>query len=237
MVLDLLAHLLDQHLHVHGDAGQFQRRRLGAQRVGLAVQFLDQEVQPLADLAALLDQALDLVQVGGQPGQFLGDVDADGEGGGLGQGAVLRRFGRGRCLRPGPSLPSSVPGSAGAAAPPAAAPAAGLLAPARAAASGARGACDPGEAPSRSRARPAVSCQHLLRQRAHRLGPSRLSPPALGRGQAEDLATDRGAGFGIQLRNAVLPRDTRCRVRTEGSRTVSAGRAIDAGAQLRPSPA
>ncbi len=35
-VLDLLAHLLDQHLHVHADAREFQRRRLGAQRVGLA---------------------------------------------------------------------------------------------------------------------------------------------------------------------------------------------------------
>ena len=34
------------------DAGQLQRRRLRAQRVGLALQFLDQEVQPLADFAA-----------------------------------------------------------------------------------------------------------------------------------------------------------------------------------------
>ena len=45
------------------DAREFQRRGLGSQRVGLAVQFLDQEVQALADLAALVHQTLDFVHV------------------------------------------------------------------------------------------------------------------------------------------------------------------------------
>ena len=47
------------------------------------MQFLDQEVQPLADLAASAQQAFDLVEVGRQPRQLLGHVDADREGGGL----------------------------------------------------------------------------------------------------------------------------------------------------------
>jgi hypothetical protein len=51
------------HLHLHRDVGQLQRGGLRAQRVGLAVQFLDQEVQPLAEFAAGLQQALDLVEV------------------------------------------------------------------------------------------------------------------------------------------------------------------------------
>lgn len=45
-VLHLLAHLFDQgYLHVHTDVREIQRRRLRAQRVRLAVQFLDQKVQ------------------------------------------------------------------------------------------------------------------------------------------------------------------------------------------------
>ena len=51
-ILHLLAQLLDQHLHVHRDAGHLQDGRFGAQRVGFAVQFLDQEVQPLANVTA-----------------------------------------------------------------------------------------------------------------------------------------------------------------------------------------
>ena len=57
------------------------------------MQFLDQEVQPLADLAAFLQHGLDLIEVRRQPAQFLGHVDADGEGRGLGQGALLRGLG------------------------------------------------------------------------------------------------------------------------------------------------
>ena len=40
------------------------------------------------------EQALDLVEVRVQPGQFFGDVDADRKGGGFGQGAVLRGLGQ-----------------------------------------------------------------------------------------------------------------------------------------------
>src|SRR5450830_1275745 len=60
-VLYLLAHLLDQHFHVDRDVGEFQRRRFGAQRVGFTVQFLNQKVKPLADLAAFLDESLQLI--------------------------------------------------------------------------------------------------------------------------------------------------------------------------------
>ena len=65
------------------------------------MQFLDQEVQALADLAAFLDQPLDLVEVRFQAGQLLGDVDADGERGGLGQRPVLRGFGQRGAVREG----------------------------------------------------------------------------------------------------------------------------------------
>ena len=63
-VLHLLAHLLDQHLHVDRDARQLQRGGFAAQRVRLAVQFLDQKVQALANFAAFFQQAFDLVEVG-----------------------------------------------------------------------------------------------------------------------------------------------------------------------------
>src|SRR4029453_12150649 len=46
-VLDLFAHLFDQDLHFHRDLGEFQRRRLGAQGVGLAMQLLDQKIEAL----------------------------------------------------------------------------------------------------------------------------------------------------------------------------------------------
>lgn len=56
-ILHLLAHLLDQDLHVHADAGEVQGGRFGAQGVGLTVQLLDEEVQAFADFAALFQQA------------------------------------------------------------------------------------------------------------------------------------------------------------------------------------
>jgi len=68
------------------------------------VQFLDQEIQALADFAALLEQALDLVQVGIEAGDLLGHVDADGEGGGLGQGAVTGGLGQGGAIGQGHGL-------------------------------------------------------------------------------------------------------------------------------------
>src|SRR5574343_1498113 len=92
-VLDLLAHLLDQDLHLDRDAGQLQGSGLAAQGVGLPVQLLDQEIQALAHLATGLEQTGDLVEVGDQAAEFLGHVDPDGEGRGLAQGALAGRLG------------------------------------------------------------------------------------------------------------------------------------------------
>jgi hypothetical protein len=72
-----------------------------------------------------LVQAFDLVQVGGQAGQFLGHVDADGVGRGLGQRAVLGAL-RARHCAPGRGGHGLVPAlqKARCCAPPVAAPAA-----------------------------------------------------------------------------------------------------------------
>jgi hypothetical protein len=85
--------LLDEHLHLHRNLSQLQRSRFRAERVGLALQLLDQEVQPLADLAAGAQQPFDLVQVRAKTGQFLGHVDADSEGRGLAQRAFAQALG------------------------------------------------------------------------------------------------------------------------------------------------
>ena len=87
--MHLFAHLLDQHFHIDTDAGEFQRRRFGAQGVGLAVQLLYEEIQAFADVAALFQQALDFVQVGLQPGDFLGHVDPESPLGGASGGGIL----------------------------------------------------------------------------------------------------------------------------------------------------
>ena len=48
-VLDLLAHLFDQHLQLHGRLGAAAINRLAAQRVRLAIEFLHEEIQPASD--------------------------------------------------------------------------------------------------------------------------------------------------------------------------------------------
>ena len=53
------------------------------------MQLLNQEVQPLADFAALVQQAFDLVEVGRQACQLLGHVDADRKRRGLVECALL----------------------------------------------------------------------------------------------------------------------------------------------------
>ena len=90
------------------------------------MQLLDQEVEPLADLAAGLQQARDLVEVGAQARQLLGDVDADRVGGGLVERALLQRLVRHGLGGAGwPRAPrSSARGSAAAGAAPPPAPAA-----------------------------------------------------------------------------------------------------------------
>src|SRR5207302_1165344 len=44
-VLDLLAHLLDQHLHLDRDARDLVRDRFRAERVGLAVELLAEKIE------------------------------------------------------------------------------------------------------------------------------------------------------------------------------------------------
>src|SRR5439155_9130367 len=93
-VLYLLAQLLDRDLHVDRDRGHLDRGRLGAERVGLAQQLLDDELEALADLAALFQQARDLVEVRAQAGQRFSDVDADRVRRGFVEGALLDRLAR-----------------------------------------------------------------------------------------------------------------------------------------------
>ena len=55
-VLDLLAQLLDHGLQLEPDPGQLHIRRLGAERVGLAVELLAQEVEPPPDRGRVAQQ-------------------------------------------------------------------------------------------------------------------------------------------------------------------------------------
>ena len=96
--------MLDQDFHINADMGEFQRRRLGSHGVGFTVQFLNQEVESFAELAALVQQLFHFVEVGAQPREFFGDVNADGKGGGFGQGPVVYRFGQGGAVRQGHGL-------------------------------------------------------------------------------------------------------------------------------------
>src|SRR5512135_3917290 len=52
-VLNLLAHLLDRHLELERHLRQLGVDRLGSQGVGFAVQFLGEEIEPLAGAAAV----------------------------------------------------------------------------------------------------------------------------------------------------------------------------------------
>ena len=51
-ILDLLAHLFDEDLQVHGRLGHVDIDCLGAERIGLSVEFLHQEIQAAADSTA-----------------------------------------------------------------------------------------------------------------------------------------------------------------------------------------
>lgn len=75
----------NQQAYSKPGAAQFERGGFRAQGVGLALQLLDQEVQALADFAAGVEQAADLVEVGAQAREFLGDVDAQRVGRSRGQ--------------------------------------------------------------------------------------------------------------------------------------------------------
>src|SRR5438045_1994191 len=77
-VLYLLPHLLDQHLQLHRNAGDFVGDGLGAERVRLAVELLAEEVESLAAGAALVEDALHLGHVGDEARELLVHVDARG---------------------------------------------------------------------------------------------------------------------------------------------------------------
>src|SRR5512141_590371 len=74
-VLHLLAHLFDQHLELERHLRQLRVDRFRAERIGLAMQLLREEVEPLADTAALRQHAADFADVRREPRDFLGDVD------------------------------------------------------------------------------------------------------------------------------------------------------------------
>lgn len=78
-VLDLLADLLESGLGADDRGPDLGGGRLGADRVELAADLLDQEVEPPADRAIAVDQRARLVEVAGEPDQLLGDVRAIGE--------------------------------------------------------------------------------------------------------------------------------------------------------------
>src|SRR6187549_168519 len=78
-ILHLLAHLLDQHLELERNLRQLGVDRLRAERVRFAMQLLREEVEALADVAALRQDAPDLGNVRRKPRHLLGDVDAGGE--------------------------------------------------------------------------------------------------------------------------------------------------------------
>ena len=52
-VLGLLAHLLDEQLQIHRGTRHVHAARLGAERVGFAVHFLKEKIQPLANAAGI----------------------------------------------------------------------------------------------------------------------------------------------------------------------------------------
>src|SRR5262245_50043630 len=78
-ILYLLAELLDQALELEPDIGELHVVRLGAQRVGLAVELLCQEVEPAADRAAVAEHLAGLRHVGGEPVELLADVGLGGD--------------------------------------------------------------------------------------------------------------------------------------------------------------
>src|SRR3569623_1981715 len=59
-ILDLFAHLLDQHVEFERVARGFHRHRFRAQGIGFAVQFLHQEVEALAAGTCLDEHAAHL---------------------------------------------------------------------------------------------------------------------------------------------------------------------------------
>src|SRR3954452_7770507 len=74
-ILHLLAHLLDQHLELQRSVRQFGVDGLRAERVGLAIEFLHEEIETLAAAAARSEHSPHFRHVSAQPADFLRDVD------------------------------------------------------------------------------------------------------------------------------------------------------------------
>ena len=78
-VLHLLAELLDHALELQADIGELHIVRLGAQRVGFAIELLSQEIEPAADRAAVGDQPLACATCERKPIKLLADVGLAGD--------------------------------------------------------------------------------------------------------------------------------------------------------------
>src|SRR6185312_14203 len=75
-VLDLLAHLLDEHLELDGNARHLVRHGFRAERVRLAIELLAEEIQPLSARAATVEHAAEFADVRAQARDLLVHVDA-----------------------------------------------------------------------------------------------------------------------------------------------------------------
>src|SRR5215475_11512692 len=78
-ILHLLAKLLDHRLELKPDVGKRHVVRLGAERIGFAVELLRQEVEPSPDRFAVGDQALGLRDMRGQAIELLANVGLAGD--------------------------------------------------------------------------------------------------------------------------------------------------------------
>ena len=74
-ILHLLAHLFDQHVHIHRVLRGHAILRLRAQRVGFAVQLLHQKVEPPADRFVALEHVQNLGDMGIEPIQFFVNIE------------------------------------------------------------------------------------------------------------------------------------------------------------------
>src|SRR5438105_15876100 len=76
-ILDLLPHPLDSTLEIDADARQLDVGRLRAERIGLAIELLAEEIELAADRIvrpAVLERAAGLGDVRGQPVELLAHV-------------------------------------------------------------------------------------------------------------------------------------------------------------------
>src|SRR5262245_4502658 len=75
-ILHLLAHLIDHRLQSKSGARDLHVVGLGAERIGLAIKFLGEEVELAADGPVLAEQLASRADMGAQPLQLLLDVGA-----------------------------------------------------------------------------------------------------------------------------------------------------------------